>query len=233
MTRSVVKFGQVFHAAVHHHRWEFPLHIYYRLLLFLLLIHLVMHLLVLPHILSRGLVLRLILAWLALAVFRAPHTCVVALAVAFETVRFFAVTSFFWEGAVASAAFLDGYFGTHDDFLEAGRIFAVVANTILATLFPLGETFAVHFETEGLFASTSDFAFFSGLGCSVDVGDAVDKRILGVEVGGGNQLDVLEGGMVGDDVDGVDEFECVVDFWQFFEGGEIEARKFGVFVHIL
>lgn len=57
----------------------------------------------------------------------------------------------------------------------------------------------------------------------MDKGDAVSEdRVFLIEGGRVRQLYVLEGGVVRDSVAGVYEFEAVVEFWQFFEGREVE-----------
>lgn len=60
------------------------------------------------------------------------------------------------------------------------------------------------------------------MGRSIDVRNALGQRVLRVEVGGVWDLYILEGGVVGNDIDGVDEFEAVIDLGEFLERGQIE-----------
>lgn len=83
------------------------------------------------------------------------------------------------------------------------------------------EAFAVHFQTEGLFACTSDLALLAGISSSVDVRDAFAERV-GLERRGLREVDVFEGGLRGDGVVGVDHFEGKGALWQFVVGGEVE-----------
>ena len=175
--QSVVKFRKIVYATVQQYWREVSLQVCW-LLLLLLLISLVLHLLIVRDNLSKKLVSGLILAWFALTVLRTTDSGIVALTVALQTVRFFTVTPFFWKRTVASTTLLDSNLGIYYGLLESRCVFAVDASTVIPTFLSLCEAFTVHFEAEGLFASTTDFAFFGRLGCSFQMWDSFHKGIL-------------------------------------------------------
>ena len=44
-------------------------------------------------------------------------------------------------------------------------------------------------------------------------------------------LYILERGLVGDYIDGVDEFEAMIQLWEFLNGGQIEEGYFAMLIY--
>ena len=120
----------------------------------------------------------------------------------------------------------------HDEVLEAGSVFAVEAAAVLAALLPLGKALAVHLEAEGFFAGAADFPLLGGGGGGGLRGQSLGEGIF-LLLRGVGYIEIIEGGLVGDHVDGVDHFEALVVLGELIEGGKIEHGNLGVFIHII
>ena len=173
-----------------------------------------------------------VLATLAFAGLAATYACVVAFTVSFKAVRFTAVASFFWESATSGSSLLDSLLSIQDEVLEAGSVFAVEAAAVLPALLPLGKALAVHLETEGFFACTADFSLLGGGG-----GGRLRRQSLGEGIlllwRGVGYIEVIEWGLVGDHIDGVDHFEALIVLGELIKWGKIEHGNLGVFIHII
>ena len=168
-----------------------------------------------------------VLAAVALAGLGAGDAGVVALAVSLEAVGFPTVATFLGEGAVSKAALLDSSLG-HGDFLfELKCILAAEAGAVLTALPARGEALAVHLEAEGLLACASYFLLFGGVGSGGHAGDALSEGVVlrsGVAVLQG-EVEVIEGELVRNGVDGVDHLQALIDIGELLHGGQVEERQ--------
>lgn len=173
----------------------------------------------------------MVLAPIAPAGLRTTHTRVVAFAVPLLAVRLLAIATFFGEAAVPQAAFFDTRLRICDLFFELGSVFATGTRAVITADLAGGKALAVHLEAERLLASTSNPAFFSGVGGSLHVVEVLIEGVLlllnGLSHG---HVDILAGVVVGEDVDGVDHLEGIVEFGELLVGWKIEE---GVFAQLL
>lgn len=103
-----------------------------------------------------------------------------------------------------------------DEVLEAGSVFAVEAAAVLPALLPLGKALAVHLETKCFFAGAANFSLLGGGGSGGLRGQSLGEGILLLWWGVG-YIEVIEGGLVRDHVDGVDHFKALVVLGELIE----------------